>query len=285
MTAGTAVTKHVNLEIQGVAMELQESTIRFMKKRAWEFRDAVVHQAAEAYQSDDYPNFKYKRRYVLDPWNQAEDGTAQLEEPADKYGWEKMDIFYAEMATRTYEETKDKKILNYPETPEGWLYIGDEKKVRYALGEPGGYNLVVIDLNPSTATPWKTDSTITRVRKIVAASGYDGWIMLNLYPKRTPKPSELPEKVNRSLADANQAVIQWVNKAFNIGAVYAAWGTNIESRAYLVDECQYIVDILRTDFWYSRGTTKYGHPKHPLYVPYDEPMEWFPVQDYLWEFE
>ena len=40
---------------------------------------------------------------------------------------------------------------NNPNTPEGWLYIGDDK-VRYALGEPGSYNLVVINLNPSSVT-------------------------------------------------------------------------------------------------------------------------------------
>lgn len=43
-------------------------------------------------------------------------------------------------------------MKNNPNTPEGWLYIGDEN-VRYALGEPGSYNLVMVGLNPSTATP------------------------------------------------------------------------------------------------------------------------------------
>lgn len=40
---------------------------------------------------------------------------------------------------------------NNPNTPEGWIYIGDDH-VRYALGEPGSYNLVVINLNPSSVT-------------------------------------------------------------------------------------------------------------------------------------
>ena len=52
-------------------------------------------------------------------------------------------------------------IENNPNTPEGWLYIGDDK-VRYALGEPGSYNLLVIGLNPSTAIPDKPDPTIKR---------------------------------------------------------------------------------------------------------------------------
>lgn len=44
-----------------------------------------------------------------------------------------------------------KMFENNPNTPAGWLCIGDDK-VRYALGEPGSYNLVVIDLNPSSVT-------------------------------------------------------------------------------------------------------------------------------------
>ena len=80
---------------------------------------------------------------------------------------------------------------NNSNAPEGWLYIGDDQ-VRYALGEPGSYNLLVIGLNPSTATPDKPDPTIKRVKKIVEKENLNGWIMINLYPLRTPKPSELP---------------------------------------------------------------------------------------------
>lgn len=52
-----------------------------------------------------------------------------------------------------------------------------------------------------------------------------------------------------------------------------------------MDECQKIVDSIHTESWFTRGMTTYGHPKQPLYVPYEEKMEWFPVQDYLWNIE
>ena len=80
-------------------------------------------------------------------------------------------------------------------------------------------------------------------------------------------------------------MIKWIDQNYPIGRVYAAWGTNIEKREYLVDECQHIVDSIHSEQWFVRGITKNGHPKHPLYVPYEEKMEWFPVQDYLWSFE
>lgn len=173
---------------------------------------------------------------------------------------------------------------NNPNTPEGWLYIGDDQ-VRYALGEPGSYNLLVIGLNPSTATPDKPDPTIKRIRKIAEKENMEGWIMINLYPVRTPKPDELPFEIDKKIAQKNIEVIKWLEEKYWIHSVYAAWGSNIEKRGYLVDECQKIVDIIHTESWFTRGTTKCGHPKHLLYVPYEEKMEWFPVQDYLWNFE
>ena len=87
-----------------------------------------------------------------------------------------------------------------------------------------------------------------------------------------------------NIAEKNIEVIKWIDKNYTIGRLYAAWGTNIEKKAYLVDECRRIVDSVQSEQWFTRGVTKYGHPRHPLYVPYKEKMEWFPVQDYLGSF-
>lgn len=262
-------------------MKLKETTLDYIRNKAWECADTYGHLASDGHEGWKYPNFMSKGEYVLDPWQGDHDGIPKILEPEKVFGWEKMDIFYAEMMKYVYPFLKDDMFLNHPDTPEGWLYIGDDK-VRYALGEPGRYNLLITGLNPSTATPWKPDPTIKRIRKVMEEGKYDGWIMINLYPKRTPNPEKLPKTINRPLADANQAVISVVKEICFIGAVYAAWGTNIEKREYLWDECQRIVDILGDLPWYSRGVTKCGHPKHPLYVPYTQRLEYFPVQDYLW---
>ena len=171
-----------------------------------------------------------------------------------------------------------------PNTPDGWLYIGDDR-VRYALGEPGSYNLVIVGLNPSTATPEQPDPTIKRMRKIAEKENLNGWIMINLYPMRTKKPDKLPPAPDQEMEKKNLEVIKWIGEHYMIGRVYAAWGANIEKRAYLADECQRIVDCIHTEQWFTRGITKKGHPRHPLYVPYEQKMEWFPVQDYLFRFE
>ncbi len=69
--------------------------------------------------------------------------------------------------------------FNHADTPEGWIYIGDDS-VRYVLGQPGKCNLVIVGLNPSTATPQEPDLTITKVRKIAELENLDGWIRMYL---------------------------------------------------------------------------------------------------------
>ena len=63
---------------------------------------------------------------------------------------------------------------------------GDNDKVRYVLRKDGDRPLVVVGLNPSTANEAKADATMTRVMGIAERNGFDSFIMLNLYPQRTP---------------------------------------------------------------------------------------------------
>jgi hypothetical protein len=98
-------------------------------------------------------------------------------------------------------------IEKNPNTPEGWLYIGNEN-VRYALGQPGRYNLLIVGLNPSTATPDDPDPTVNRIQKIAEKEHFDGWIMINLYPQRTPKPDELAPAIDLTIAEKNREVIK-----------------------------------------------------------------------------
>lgn len=185
----------------------------------------------------------------------------------------------------------DKRNLeNIPEwmakrndVPEGWVYIGDEKE-RYILGQPGKYNLLVFGVNPSTATPGDNniDPTIRKVRNIAAETGYDGWIMANLYPLRATNPKDLPQEADKKMLQKNIDVLRAVMSSYTIGAVWAAWGNIIDTRFYLGEALYDIQEALDGDFeWYYRGNlTKNGNPRHPLYMKQGEKMEYFPVADY-----
>ncbi|SCY69936.1 hypothetical protein SAMN02910292_02563 [Lachnospiraceae bacterium XBB2008] len=185
----------------------------------------------------------------------------------------------------------DSKMLdNMPEwmnkrsdIPEGWIYLGDDEE-RYILGQPGNYNILVFGVNPSTATPGENniDPTIRKVRKLVSEAGFDGWIMVNLYPLRATDPKELPKKANKKLIEKNIKVLQAVVKAYRIARIWAAWGDIIDTRFYLGDALYDIQQELVGDFeWYHRGSrTKAGNPRHPLYMKSGEEFEWFSVSDY-----
>ena len=113
--------------------------------------------------------------------------------------------------------------------------------------------------------------------------GYDGWIMVNLYPLRSTDPSELPQKEDKKLRDKNLKVLKALVKAYHIDAVWAAWGNAIDTRFYLGDTLYDIQEGLEGEFqWYYRGTmTKDGNPRHPLYMKNEEKYERFMVGDYV----
>jgi len=63
--------------------------------------------------------------------------------------------------------------------------------------------MLAIGLNPSTANEDNLDPTSRNIQAIAQNNGCDGWWLVNLYPKRTSKPSNLPKKANQVIAKEN----------------------------------------------------------------------------------
>lgn len=161
----------------------------------------------------------------------------------------------------------DRKKNIFPD----WEYIGDDK-VRYVLGKPGKNNLLVIGVNPSTATPAQVDNTISKIIKISMANGYDGWIMVNLYPQRSTDPNGMifyPQLVKNNIEQ-----IKAVCEKFMIKKVWCAWGDLIDifgKQSFLHDSCKEIKTLLKNlnvTLYYYDTLTKKGNPRHPSRVPY-----------------
>jgi hypothetical protein len=74
---------------------------------------------------------------------------------------------------------------------------------RFALGRSGRRRLVVVGLNPSTATREKSDPTAAKVERVARAHGYDGFVLVNLCPVRATDCRTLPEMVEPELLKAN----------------------------------------------------------------------------------
>ena len=74
-----------------------------------------------------------------------------------------------------------------------------------------GKKIVPFGLNPSTANEQKLDPTSRNIKTIAQNNGFDGWWLTNLYPHRTPKPSELPKIADLNLAKENLNFIKKTN--------------------------------------------------------------------------
>ena len=169
---------------------------------------------------------------------------------------------------------------DYKETD--WIYLGNENE-RYFLGKPGQKNLLIFGINPSTATPKKLDPTIKKICKIVNANGYDGWIMMNIYPQVTPNPEKL--KFDSQMFDKNFEMIESIFEKFDINNVWCAWGNLIDTtgKNFLRKSLKNIVEILKnfdlTYLNYSELTAK-GNPRHPLYVSLQDNFRYFDIKKY-----
>jgi hypothetical protein len=156
---------------------------------------------------------------------------------------------------------------------------------RFLLGEKGTKPLVVVGVNPSTATDKEFDQTIKKIRGFSERKGFNGWLMINLYPQRTTDP----RKLHRTLSDgehrANLKAIKSAITTHDIKkpTVWAAWGGEVLRRGFLCSCLADVADALAVPGakWVHIGTlTKDGHPRHPARLGYDQPVSKFDIKKY-----
>jgi hypothetical protein len=148
--------------------------------------------------------------------------------------------------------------------PSGAAFSSD-RVYRYALwrtwGTVGTRTLMFIGLNPSTADETADDPTIRRCVAFAKAWGcYDRLVMANLFALRATDPREMlahPDPIGPD----NDA---WLRRLANESMlVVGAWGVHGAHRGR-EQEVRRIFDQL-----HCLGTTKAGHPRHPLYLRAD----------------
>ncbi len=169
-----------------------------------------------------------------------------------------------------------------------WLYVPNVySEYRYILGTRGVNPLICVGINPSTAEPDNLDNTLKSVERIALANGFDSFIMFNVYAQRATNPDDMDKALDERLHRENMAAFRYILSLYAEGnrpAVWAAWGTIIEKRAYLVD-C--VRDMIRAGRevdaeWLCAGKiSKKGHPHHPLYLRKDEKTRTFDIVSYL----
>ncbi len=168
-----------------------------------------------------------------------------------------------------------------------WLYVPNfYSEYRYILGTKGERPLICVGINPSTAAPDDLDNTLKSGERVAHHNGYDSFIMFNVYAQRATDPDDMELNYNEALHAENMRAFDYALSLDKEGApaVWAAWGTIIEKRAYLPDCVRDMISIgnARGARWYSAGKkSKKGHPHHPLYLRKDSLLEEFDVGGYL----
>lgn len=153
--------------------------------------------------------------------------------------------------------------------------ISECGKFRYELsrqwrvGTEGKFVLWCM-LNPSTADGESDDPTIRKCVGFSKKWGYGALVIVNVSAYRATDPREL-KKSGYQVEPENRAIIR--ESALKANLIIAAWGNHATS--------QQVWDtfrLLRKGSDFNRpirclGKTKRGMPKHPLYVPYETPLE------------
>lgn len=154
---------------------------------------------------------------------------------------------------------------------------------RFSLGKSGKRTLIVIGLNPSTATKEKSDTTIAKVEVAAKQAGFGGFVMLNLYPVRSTDFNALPKEVNAEAFAENLVKIEAVVAAELQPVIWAAWGENIMAREFFVAASKELFSRLEKygASWQRFGSlTQSGHPRHPSRLHYAWKFSPFDTVDY-----
>lgn len=155
---------------------------------------------------------------------------------------------------------------------EGWARWSRCRRYRTALGrrwsEQGG-RVAFVALNPSTADADHDDPTLRRCRGFAVREGAGELVVVNLFGLRATHPRDLwasAEPVGPSTDRVLREVLPGCDR------VVVCWGA-LPGRA--VPRARSV--LRRLDAWGATvchlGTTRGGHPRHPLYLPRDAPLQ------------
>lgn len=159
-------------------------------------------------------------------------------------------------------------------------WLSGDRKHRFTLRRTWDEALpvfVVIGLNPSTADETADDPTIRKCIHFARREGCGSLLMLNLFSFRSTDSSVLKGMKTDDLTfrtENTKVVKEETAKAVKAGGiVVVAWGGKGEIHNY----GDFFKIVLGGIPLKCLGHTTKGHPKHPLYLANDTPLEaWTP---------
>lgn len=154
----------------------------------------------------------------------------------------------------------------------GYRYTLERNADEDAATRAGVKTLTVIMVNPSTATEDHDDPTIRKVQSFALRAGYRRVVVGNLFALRSTDIKGLAavedprgdranlEALARMIAEADSLLFAWGPMA----KVPRAWRGRWRTIAALAERAGKEPLCL--------GTAKDGQPRHPLMVPYSQPL-------------
>ena len=149
--------------------------------------------------------------------------------------------------------------------------LSADGKYRYSLTREWGQyrRMLFVMLNPSTADAEVDDPTIRRCIGFAEREQCDSIEVVNLYAYRARDPMELKQQLDPEGPLNPRHVIEAQNRA---EVIVAAWGA--QARFHLSRHYR-----RQLSDPYVFGLTKFGFPRHPLYVKADAPLvRWSEVE-------
>lgn len=161
--------------------------------------------------------------------------------------------------------------------------IDSTNTYRYALGKVNGDRILIcIALNPSTADAEKGDRTYTFCLNEAKIAGYNGFVMMNLYPLRSTNPNNLPDKCDKVYLDKNLEIFKKLLIDYPNADIWASWGDRIKSRTYLLDSLKQMCEVSNMHKWLYYGRmTKSKNPRHPSRVKHNLGFNDFSISEYM----
>lgn len=138
---------------------------------------------------------------------------------------------------------------------------------------PGSPVIAVIMVNPSTADATANDHTI---RKLIGFGERHGWgkiIVGNLFAFRATDVTALGKVINPTGPDNDQHLIEILAECHQ---VVCAWGPVAKQPRHWRNRYQNVLTLIDgagLDPYRIGETTKCGHPRHPLMIPYTAAIE------------
>jgi len=172
----------------------------------------------------------------------------------------------------------EQQHLDLPQGPSGAI-LSDDGLYRYLLWRVWDGTLtdvLWIMLNPSTADASVNDATIRKCIGFAKRWGFGAIEVVNLFAFRATKPRALVDGLQRGLeivGQCNNANILAALKRERNTIVVAAWGTT--GRDFTAMRAFEVAQMAESEErkLLCLGKTKHGAPRHPLMVPYSQPLE------------